>query len=530
VQGRSDPQRELFDVESVAGHLLPQGGVFGFLAAHREEVFPDAMFADLFPSGRGRPSVPASVVATVLVLQALHGLSDREAADAVTFDLRWKAACGLAVSAPAFHPTTLTYWRARLARSQRPNRVFEAVREVVCATGAVRGKTRRALDSTVLDDAVATQDTVTQLVAAVRRVARTLPGGKELVTGAATRSGHDYLTPGKPQIAWDDSAAREQLIDALVRDARAVLAAVAAAEDAGELVVHGAAADAVGLLGLVAGQDVDLVPDPADPDGPGTWRIAQRVAPDRVISTVDPDSRHAHKTTSRRQDGFKAHVVVEPDTGIITACAVTKASGEGSGDAAAGVALLATDTTVEANAAVEVLGDSAYGTGDMLAALDTAGHVALVKPWPVNPAVPGGFTVDDFTVNTEANTLTCPAGVTRAINQGRQVNFGVACRGCPLRAQCTRSATGKSMRIGEHDALARAHRARAGDPDFIASYRQHRPMVERSLAWLTRGNRKLRYRGTAKNNAWLHLRAGAINLRRLTVLGLQRADGAWTIA
>jgi hypothetical protein len=121
--------------------------------------------------------VPAPVVATVLVFRALHGLSDREAAEAVTFDLRWEAACGLPVTAAAFHPTTLTYWRARLAGSARPNRVFEAVREVVTATGALSGRTRRALDSTVLDDAVATQDTVTQLVAAVRRVARTLPDG-----------------------------------------------------------------------------------------------------------------------------------------------------------------------------------------------------------------------------------------------------------------------------------------------------------------------------------------------------------------
>ncbi len=125
VQGRSEEQRELLDVESVAGHLLPAGSVFAFLAAHRRELFPDVMFADLFPSGRGRPSVPAPVVATVLVLQALHGLSDREAAEAVTFDLRWKAACGLPVTAPAFYPTTLTYWWARLARSE-PNRVFEA--------------------------------------------------------------------------------------------------------------------------------------------------------------------------------------------------------------------------------------------------------------------------------------------------------------------------------------------------------------------------------------------------------------------
>ena len=529
MQGRSDPQRELLDVESVAGHLLPSGGVFGFLAAHRDEVFPDAMFTDLFPSGRGRPSVPAPVVATVLVLQALHGLSDREAAEAVTFNLRWKAACGLAVSAPAFHPTTLTYWRARLARSQRPNRVFEAVRDVVAATGALRGKTRRALDSTVLDDAVATQDTVTQLVAAVRRVARLLPGGAELVAAAATRSGHDYSRPGKPEIAWDDTAARAHLIDGLVRDARAVLAAVAAAEDAGEVVGAGAGAEAVGLLGLVAGQDVELVPDPADPGGPGTWRIAQRVAADRVISTVDPQARHAHKTSSRRQDGFKAHVVVEPDTGIITACALTKASGEGSGDAAAGIPLLAADTSLPTEGPVEVLGDSAYGTGEMLAALQGAGHVPLVKPWPVNPAVPGGFTVDDFTVDADANTLTCPAGITRPINQGRQVNFGVACRACPLRARCTRSATGKSMRIREHDALQRAHRARAADPEFRALYRQHRPMVERSLAWLTRGNRKLRYIGTTKNNAWLHLRASAVNLRRLTALGLDRDHDTWVL-
>lgn len=531
MQGRSDPQRELFDVESVAGHLLPRGGVFEFLAVHREDVFPDAMFTDLFPSGRGRPSVPASVVATVLVLQALHGLSDREAADAVTFDLRWKAACGLAVSAPAFHPTTLTYWRARLARSARPNRVFEAVREVVAATGVLAGKHRRALDSTVLDDAVATQDTVTQLVAAVRRVARTLPGGHELVTGAATRSGHDYLRPGKPTIAWDDQEARTQLIDVLVRDARAVLAAVAAGQDAGQVELDDAGQDAVALLALVAGQDVELVGDPSDPDGPGVWRVAQRVAPDRVISTVDPDARHAHKTTSRRQDGFKAHVVVEPDTGIVTVAAVTKASGEGSGDAVAGAQLLAADTTVGAEVSLEVLGDSAYGTGAMLAELDTAGHIALVKPWPVNPAVPGGFTVDDFTVDESAGTLTCPAGVTRAINRVRQVNFGVACRQCPLRPRCTRSATGKSMRIGEHDALARAHRARAAaDPQFAATYRQHRPMVERSLAWLTRGNRKLRYRGTAKNSAWLNLRASAINLRRLTTLGLHHDGTTWATA
>src|SRR4051812_8511846 len=161
------------------------------------------MFDDLFPSGRGRPSVPPDVVASVIVLQTLHGLSDRDAADAVRFDLRWKAACGIAIDAAAFHPSTLTYWRRRLAASDRPHRIFDVVRELIIETGAVMGRTRRALDSTVLDDAVARQDTVTQLIAAVRRVAREVPDAAGLIGSTCS---FDYSRPGKPQIAWDDPA------------------------------------------------------------------------------------------------------------------------------------------------------------------------------------------------------------------------------------------------------------------------------------------------------------------------------------
>ena len=118
------------------------------------------------------------------MLQTLNGLSDTEAVEAVTFDLRWKAACGLAVTATGFHPTTLTVWRGRLRRSARPNRIFDAVRVVVGQTGVLTGKTRRAVDSTILDDAVATQDTVTQLIAAIRRVARSVPGAPEVIARA----------------------------------------------------------------------------------------------------------------------------------------------------------------------------------------------------------------------------------------------------------------------------------------------------------------------------------------------------------
>jgi hypothetical protein len=516
MQGRSDDQRELLDAESVAGHLLKPGSVFAFLAEHRQRLFPDELFEDLFPSVRGRPSVPADVMASVIVLQTLHGMSDSETTDAVTFDLRWKAAIGWPVTQKSFHDTTLTYWRRRLAASAEPHRIFHVVQQVIAETGALNGKTRRALDSTVLDDAVATQDTVTQLIAAVRRVRREVPGA-DLVVAQVT-SAHDYDDPGKPRIAWNDTDARNALVDALVRDALAVLQAL------GEQEPESKAADAVGLLALVAGQDVELVE--SEPGEPPQWRIARRVAPERVISTVDPDARHAHKTVHRRQDGFKAHLAVEPETGLVTDCKLTKAAGAESADAVVGIDLLTRESEQ-----VEVLGDSAYATGVALAAMNDTGHRPMVKPWPIKPAVPGGFTVEDFTVDEQAGTATCPNNITRPLSPNRTVTFGAACRGCPLRQRCTTAKDGRALKVHEHDVLQREHRRRAQNPEWQHDYRQHRPMVERSIAWLVRGgNRKLRYRGVTKNNAWLHHRTAALNLRRLLILGLDHRNETWALA
>jgi IS5 family transposase len=500
----------------LVGHLVPSGSVYALLADHRGVLFPDGMFADLFGSATGRPSVPADVVASVIVLQSLQGLSDREAVEALRCDLRWKVACGLALTDEGFHPTTLTYWRRRLAASTAPNRIFDVVKAVVAETGVLHGKSRRALDSTILDDAVATQDTVTQLIAAIRRVARVVPGAAEVI--AAECGAHDYSDPGKPVIAWDDQVARDGLVDELVSDARRLLDRFDAEAD------EGAAAEALAMLALVAGQDVEWVADEQHRSG-GWWRIAQRVAADRRISTVDPESRHAHKTVHRRQDGFKAHVAVEPDTGIVTDCALTKAAGADNQEAVVGVRLLEHE-----EAGLQVLADSAYGTGNARAALGDAGHQAVIKPPPLRPAVPGGYTLDEFTVDEQAGTVTCPAGVTRPITKTRAVVFGEACRDCPLRSRCTNAARGRIVHLHEHDALLRAARRQADKPEFEAMYRQHRPMVERSIAWLTRGNRRLRYRGVTKNDAWLHHRIAALNLRRLLTLGLTRLNETWALA
>ena len=580
MQGYERADRQLLDAEMLAGHLIPAGSMFAFLAGHRAGVFPDAEYADLFaPPGVGRPSLPATQMAAIMTLQTLCDYSDRETAEAVRFDVRWKVACGLAIDEQGFHPSSLVYWRQRLARSARPHRVNDAVKKVVEQTGILKGRRRRAVDSTILADSVATQDTVTQLVSAVRRVAREVPGVAEQI--AAVCTGHDYSKPGKPKIDWDDRAARDALVSALVNDANALVAAFAGVE-LGE-----PAASAVALLALVAGQDVE--PAEGSDGSDGRWRIARKVAEDRVISTVDPDARHTRKSPEARRDGYRAHVAADPETGIITDEKLTRAAGTGNSDPAVAEEFLAAGAGEGAAAGEEPAagtghggaglsakpgspaagaaghggddraagqpcrgaagsdadhsghreplawyGDSAYGTGDLRGAISDAGHAAVIKPKPLQAPVEGGFTVDDFTVDERAGTVTCPAGHTVTLSRTRIATFGVACRGCPLRARCTTSKAGRKLVLHQRDGLLRQARADwAADPGLREDYMTHRPNVERAVAQVAtwRGRRlKLRYRGVTKNHAWLKRRTAALNLRNLIGKGLIRRDGAWILA
>jgi IS5 family transposase len=503
MQGHSEPARELLDAAALCRQLVPQGSVEAFLADHRHELFPDAMFEDLFPSVRGRPSIPADVVASVMVLQALEGLSDRDATRALRDRISWKVACGLALDDEGFDYSVLTYWRTRLRQSARPERIFEVVKEVVAQTGVLKGRTRRALDSTLLDDAVATQDTVTQLIAQIRKVRRVVDAA-----GAAPVGAHDYTNPGKPQIAWDDTEARAELVDALVHDAHAVLRACTEPLDDEQR-------DAVGLLALVAGQDVEL-------DAEGRWRIVRGVAKDRVISVVDQEARHMHKSRSEYRDGYKAHLCVEPETGLVTAAKLTPANAP---DGQTGVAMLEGEAP-----GLQVLADGAYGSGDTLAALRASGHTPAIKPFPAGrPAVEGGFSRDDFIVDEAAGTVTCPAGAVVAITSNRNAIFRAPCRSCSLRHRCTTSPRGRRIRLTPHDSeLVESRRAWRGG-DFNSDYRKWRPMVERSIAWLVKDHyRRVRFRGVERNQLGLSTRVAAINLRRLVNLGLAH-DNGWVL-
>jgi len=529
--GRADLRGDLFDeVARFCEETLPENSIYGFLARERDRLFPDELFADLF-TGTGRRSVPPSVVATVMTLQRLDGLSDREAVDRYAFDARWRYAAGVGgyggAGWPRFAHTVLVDMRERLRKSTRADRIFEVALEAAHAAGLV-GR-RRVLDSTPLYDAVATMDTITLIRSALRGLLKVTDAELEAELRAVLSGCDDYVAAGKPQIDWDDPDAREALIASRARDGYAVLAVLHGRELV-EVVEHAAR-----LLATVLGQDLET-------GGDGVFRIARRVAKDRVISTVDPDARHGHKTASRGFDGYKGHVAMDPDSEIITATTATPGN---TGDAAAAADLI-TDLLDDAPERAEraeqetapvVYGDAAYGTGEFQERLGEAGIESRCKTQA--PTAAGGmFSKDRFEVDLKAQTATCPAGVSAPIRPARSGDgsgvayFGPACAGCPLRAQCTTAKAGRTIAVGAHEQALADARARQADPTWVADYRATRPKVERKLGHLMRrrhGGRRARVGGTDRVDTDFRFLAGAVNLARLATLRVRGTASGWVV-
>jgi hypothetical protein len=534
---------------------VPADSIYGVLHRQCFALFPDEMFADLF-TDVGRRSVPPMIVAVVMVLQRIEGCSDREAVDRFAFDNRWKyAAGGLDFDYPGFVHTVLVDMRARLAASQRPDRIFEVTLEAARAAGLVGRK--RVLDSTPLYDAVATMDTVTLVRSGIRGVLKA--AGADLGTELRSVIGRDddYAAAGKPVCDYDDAVARKVLVDALAKDAMALLGALHGRE------LDGPLSQAGKLLATLVGQDLDEGAD-------GVFTIARRVAKDRVISTVDPQARHGHKTAAHGYDGYKAHVAIDPDSEVITAVTVTAGN---TGDAASAGDLLAQDLPAldvaggdsrtdqagsepdgdttnrqqaadtddetesrEVEAPLAVYGDAAYGAGVLLEKLEAAGADIMTKVQP--PVAPGGrFPKDHFTIDLGAGTATCPAHVTVPIQPakagGGTAAFAGACASCPLAAQCTTSAAGRTLSIGPYEGELTRARATQKDPAWRAEYRATRPKVERKLGHLMRrrhGGRRARVRGQTKVAADFSLLAASVNLARFGMLGLTRTTGqGWAV-
>jgi hypothetical protein len=539
--GLAERQGRLFNVAVARCEAeLPERSIYRLLHAERDRLFPDELFSDLYVH-HGRRSIPPSILAVVMVLQRLEGCSDREAVDRFAYDLRWRYATGVDDQMPGFVHTVLVELRARLRASADPDRIFRVTTELARRVGLVG--VRRVLDSTPLLDAVATCDTVTLVRSGIRGLLRALPVALAAAVRAALVRDDDYQQPGKPVCDWDDPAAREELVDALFRDGYRALHALRGIQLGPEV------AKAAELLATVIGQDIEETAD-------GRFIIAEGVAPDRVLSLVDPQARHGHKTSAHGFDGYKGHITADPDSEIITAAEVGPAN---TGDAAMAEALLADlptpsgpDAEHDHHArpaaerpcqpagtdapALTAYGDSAYGTGALLADLEERGVVAMLKVAPAT-APDGRFTKYQFTIDLDAQTVTCPARRTVAIIPRRAggglARFGRACAVCPLASGCTSSRAGRTISIHPHQALLTQARQQQRDPAWRADYRAHRPKVERKLAYLLRrrhGGRRAPVRGRLRvGQDWRRL-AAAVNLARLAVLGVHSQPGGWALA
>jgi len=479
-------------------------------------LFPEDYFADLYKTSRfGQTTVPARVVATVMLLQSHEGLSDAEATDRLGADLRWQAAAGVHSGYEPFHPTLLVGVRNRLRASARPKRLSEDVKGAAKKAGVMKDRAR-VLDSTPVYDAVATQGTVAQLRAAVRKVLRLLEGSElgDRVRSALRRD-DDYCSAGKPPCDWDDPAAREELVDALVKDAKAALGAL----DGEEL--GGAATAAAELLALVAGQDVEQRQD-------GTFVVVEEVAKDRVISTVDTEARHGHKSANRQFDGFKCRLSVDPDSGLIDEVAGTAGK---AADREAVDELLAPVAELEEKPVV--FGDPAYADGETLEHLEGQGFEVVAKVPPAR-GKDGRYSKDDFAIDLGAGTVTCPAGQVASISYAKdgsgRAELGKVCASCPLFAACTTNKAGRTVTVHRNEEVLQRHKVAQQAPEWQQADKATRPKVEPKIGHFVRkpwGGRKARARGLGRVLTDIVTRAAAVNLARLAVLGFHWDGAAW---
>lgn len=496
MRGTAEEQVSFTSVDLICEDLLDDEGFLVSLREARGSVLRDEEFDSLYPSGRGRPSHPPSVLAALLLAQLFYGVSDREAERRSRVDLSWKDALGLPLEHRGIPHVCLVEFRARVVRADMAGMFNRKLLQLAKRAGIIGH--RRIVDSTGIKDCVITMDTITLMRSASRQVISRLSKldkrRASRLRGSLRRS--DYDEAGKPEINWSQEAERRELLADLFSDATAIIEQTASIDD-DDL------NEAVALLRIVAAQDLVL-------DEEGNVTIRREVAPDRVISVVDPDARHGHRARHDRYDGFKAHLSVDPDSDLITAAVASKAT---TSDGEMLAELLESDPLPVS----EVIADTHYGGSKTRRSLGTKG-VELVAPAPPPSAKAGFFSKADFTIELEHRTVTCPAGVSVPIAKSRakrtQVFFGEHCADCALKPHCTTRAKGRIVEINPSEELLAAARTARWTDAFRERYRE-RARAERKNAQLKFRTEKIPWRGLAKADAWVKIRVAALNLDRI---------------
>src|SRR3954449_598615 len=405
----SERQQGFFDAAWCAG-LLAERSIYALLVRHGDRIVRDEDFAECYSERWGRPSIPPSLLAKVLLLAYRDGLSDRRAMEAVRFDLRWKVALDLPIDHPGFHPTSLVKFRARLLLHGKERIVFERSLELATELGLLKGSVEQIVDSTPMLGAAAIQDTVTLVRAAVRKLIDAVgaldPRAARRVRKALA---FDYARPRqKPPADWHDKTAREAMLVEVAADAQRALGAV---EQHTELVADDAVGAAAGLLGEIVGQEFELAEDDDQEQGP---RPRQGRRTRQIISAHDPEMRHGRKTNARRFTGYKLHIAAHAQTPVVTAVTVSPGN-EHDGHHAAGLV----EQQPVSRRPERVIGDTAYGNLEVREQLEQRQTKVLAPLHFTRTADAGTIDKDEFTIDLVNRRVTCPQGKTARITKPR---------------------------------------------------------------------------------------------------------------
>jgi transposase len=521
--GKRSVQVGLFDADVMYLDFVGRDSFYGFLASQRSCIFCDEDFADLYCLVNGRNSVPPSLMATVLLLQAHDRVSDEEAKNRADYDMRWKVALGIELDERPFAKSTLQLFRAQLIVHEKVRAVFQKSLAFARQTGYLKHrKIKAVLDTTFILGAGAVKDTYNLLADGIVKLVRVLAGlaGQEPVVWATAHSLARYFAPsikGTAEINWDDKAERQVFLQSIVADADRLLSEARAtlAQYAEGVPEKEEIREAADLLAQLLLQDIERMPSGAG--------LKQGTSPDRIVSVHDPEMRHGHKSASVRFEGHKAAVAVDPESQLITAAAILPGNAQDSDQAMD----LVTQSEENTQATVdETIGDGAYGLGPtrqafadqqrtLIAPIRNSGHTNVYRKTA-------------FAIDPVARTCHCPAGhiTSMLVREGTQKDRhgkrltkyafqfpDDVCAVCPLRPQCTTAVRhGRQVELHPQEALLQAARAFQSS-DAYAPYRKLRQAAEHRLARLVQlGIRQARYVGRIKTLFQVLLAATVANL------------------
>jgi transposase len=545
--------------------LISPESFYARLATYRDVLVADDDYALLYKaSPRGRPSIPPSLVVLAMLLQYHDACSDAEAEQRVRFDLRWKHALGLGLEDVGFDATVLCRFRRKLLERGLERALFERLVNAAREAGLIVKTAAQVVDSSHVLGAAGVRDTYALLRGGIRKLLRALgyTVGHQPELPARLAWYVDPTQPEKPALDWADPEARAQHLREIVADAKAVLALVPPAEPTGR---SPAVTEAAGLLAKIVADDVEEGPPPepkrrgrprqrppvgTPPPQAGPTptadlgpRLRQGVAPDRVLSVVDPELRWGHKSRQHRWPGYKVHIAEELTSELLTTVATRPANEH---DAVPTVELMGERQARVGLGPTELLSDGAYGTADVRAELGARGIEVVARLRP--PTDPKHFSKEEFSIDLTAQDgrgrVTCPAGVTTSDYRmardmlDRPVRLyrfpRAVCAACSLRERClggpcgrvahpVRPPPGRQVQLHFHEAVLQQARAAQRTPEQKRALRERlrpRAKVERKLAELMRrhGLRQGRYLGRLKTDLQAVLTGTLVNAKRLLAL------------